>query len=87
MYHQSFQTRILLDKVDANMPLTLNASYQGCSDKGLCYPPIDKIFNVDFVQTVSATPAEFAVAKPISPDNDNTQIAKLFKGGSFWLKA
>jgi thiol:disulfide interchange protein DsbD len=85
VYHQSFQTRILLDKVDANMPLTLNASYQGCSDKGLCYPPIDKIFNVDFVQTLSATPAALSVTKPISPDNDNTQIAKLFKGGSFWL--
>ncbi len=35
-------------------PLVLNASYQGCSDNGLCYPPIEKTFNVDLVQTASA---------------------------------
>jgi thiol:disulfide interchange protein DsbD len=87
VYHQSFQARIILDKVDISMPLTLNASYQGCSDKGLCYPPIDKTFNIDFVQTLSATPASASAnleSKNIS-GNDNIQIAKIFKGGSFWL--
>jgi thiol:disulfide interchange protein DsbD len=87
VYHQSFQARIILDKVDNSMPLTLNASYQGCSDKGLCYPPIDKTFNIDFVQTLNATPSPSPSnldSKNIS-GNDNLQIAKIFKGGSFWL--
>ena len=87
VYHQSFQAEIILDKVDATNPLTLNVSYQGCSDKGLCYPPIEKTFHVEFVQTLSASPAlpSAKVTKQNIPDNDNTQIAKLFKGGSFWL--
>lgn len=84
VYHQSFQAEIVLDKVDTAQPLTLNASYQGCSDKGLCYPPIDKTFNVEFVQTLSASPST-VIGKLNVPDNDNTQIAKIFKGGSFWL--
>lgn len=84
VYHQSFQAKIVLDKVDTVQPLTLNASYQGCSDKGLCYPPIDKTFNVEFVQTLSAGPST-VIEKPNVPDNDNTQIAKIFKGGNFWL--
>ncbi len=87
VYHQSFQARIILDKVDNSMPLTLNASYQGCSDKGLCYPPIDKTFNVDFVQTLSATPAVLSTGPDSknTSSNDNIQIAKILKGGSFWL--
>ncbi len=82
--HQAFQAEIVLDKMHTAQPLTLNASYQGCSDKGLCYPPIDKTFNVEFVQTLSASPST-VIGKPNVPDNDNTQIAKIFKGGNFWL--
>ena len=86
VYHQSFQAQIILDKVDTTTPLTLTASYQGCSDKGLCYPPIEKTFNIEFVQTLSESPLPPTnVANQNYPDNDNTQIAKLFKGGSFWL--
>ena len=59
VYHQSFQAEIVLDKVDATKPLVLNASYQGCSDNGLCYPPIEKTLSVDLVQTVSAATASF----------------------------
>ncbi len=87
VFHQSFQAQIILDKVDVAKPLTLNASYQGCSDKGLCYPPIEKTFNIEFVQTLSASPSPDLANAELKnqPENDNTQIAKLFKGGSFWL--
>jgi thiol:disulfide interchange protein DsbD len=84
VYHQSFQAEIVLDKVDATKPLVLNASYQGCSDNGLCYPPIEKTLSVDLVQTVSAATAPLATL-PVASGNENTQIAKLFKNGSFWL--
>ena len=86
VFHHSFQAQIILDKVDSTKPLTLNVGYQGCSDKGLCYPPIDKTFNIELVQTLTAgTLPSVGVDKQINPDNDNTQIAKLFSGGSFWL--
>ena len=86
VYHQSFQAQITLDKVDSTKPLILNVAYQGCSDKGLCYPPLDKTFNIDFVQTLTASPLpSTGLDQQNNLDNDNTQIAKLFSGGSFWL--
>ncbi|MDO8311416.1 MAG: protein-disulfide reductase DsbD [Sideroxyarcus sp.] len=81
VYHQSFQAEITLEQVDVARPVVVKAGYQGCSDDGLCYPPIEKILNVNLTQTVSAGPA----APTPAADNENTQIAKLFKGGSFWL--
>ncbi len=88
VYHHSFQAEITLDKVNTAQPLVLNASYQGCSDKGLCYPPIEKTFSIDLVQTVSAAPpaATSDTANAQSPpENDNTRIAQLFRDGNFWL--
>ncbi len=82
VYHHSFQARIELEHVDLTRPLTLNASYQGCSDKGLCYPPIEKQIVVELAQFVCNSPAPAATP---SPENENTQIAKVFKQGSFWL--
>ncbi|MDD5056802.1 MAG: protein-disulfide reductase DsbD [Sideroxydans sp.] len=87
IYHKSFQAEIELDAANNIKPLSLNASYQGCSDQGLCYPPIEKTFNIELVQTISAAPsvpAPVVVAKPAT-ENENTQIANLFKSGSFWL--
>ncbi|MFL6633157.1 MAG: protein-disulfide reductase DsbD domain-containing protein, partial [Massilia sp.] len=37
-YHNGVELRI---PVDAAGPFTLNATGQGCADKGLCYPPQD----------------------------------------------
>ncbi len=89
VYHQSFQAEIALEKADTTRPLVLNASYQGCSDQGLCYPPIEKIFNIELVQTVSAATAPTAPPAATKASsgtkNENTQIAKLFRSGSFWL--
>ncbi len=82
VYHQSFQAKIVLEHADPARPLTLNASYQGCSDKGLCYPPIEKSIVVELAQFVCNSPAPAATP---SPENENTQIANVFKQGSFWL--
>ncbi|TAJ78767.1 MAG: protein-disulfide reductase DsbD [Gallionellaceae bacterium] len=82
VYHQSFQAKIVLEHADPAQPLTLNAGYQGCSDKGLCYPPIEKKIVVDLAQFVCNSPAP-AVASP--PANENTRIADVLERGSFWL--
>jgi thiol:disulfide interchange protein DsbD len=80
VYHQSIQARIALENADPAKLLTLNVSYQGCSDKGLCYPPIEKQVTVELAQFVCNS----AAAAP-AVDNDNMRIAQLFKDGSFWL--
>jgi thiol:disulfide interchange protein DsbD len=81
VFHNSFQAEIALQGVDPKLPLVLNASYQGCSDDGLCYPPIEKTLTLDLVTTAS-NPAP-AVAPPA--EDENSQIARLFKDGNFWL--
>ncbi len=82
VYHQSFQAKIVLENADATKPVTVNASYQGCSDKGLCYPPIEKTLVVELAQVVCNSPAP--AVKPAA-DNENTRIANILKQGSFWL--
>ena len=84
VYHQSFQAEIALENVDATKPLVLNAIYQGCSDNGLCYPPIEKTISVDLAQTVSTAAAPLTPLS-VASGNETSQIAKLFKNGSFWL--
>lgn len=81
VFHNSFQAEIALQGVDPKLPLVLNASYQGCSDDGLCYPPIEKTITLDLV-TAASNPAP-AVAPPA--EDENSQIARLFRDGNFWL--
>jgi thiol:disulfide interchange protein DsbD len=88
VYHRSFQAEIRLPKVDVKKTLVVNASYQGCSDNGLCYPPIDKTFNIELMQSITAaapTTAAPVPASKVAPDNENNQVAKVFQSGSFWL--
>ncbi|AJC23130.2 protein-disulfide reductase DsbD [Pandoraea pulmonicola] len=40
VYHEPIEVRIPVSQ--ANGPFTLNVTMQGCADKGLCYPPMDK---------------------------------------------
>ncbi|WP_224786288.1 protein-disulfide reductase DsbD [Pandoraea fibrosis] len=40
VYHEPIDVRIPVSQ--ANGPFTLNVTMQGCADKGLCYPPMDK---------------------------------------------
>jgi len=80
VYHKSFQAEIVLQGADPAQPLTLNASYQGCSEKGLCYPPIEKTLVVHLAQSISNSPPPAPIV-----ENENTQIAQVLKQGSFWL--
>lgn len=84
VYHQSFQAEIALENADATKPLVLNAIYQGCSDNGLCYPPIEKTISVDLAQTASTAVAPLTPLS-VASGNETSQIARLFKNGSFWL--
>ncbi|MBI3480282.1 MAG: protein-disulfide reductase DsbD [Nitrosomonadales bacterium] len=94
VFHQSFQALITLDRPgSAATTLTLNASYQGCSDQGLCYPPITPALHVSLPDAttnqlappvISEAPLPSSQA-PAQPESEGSQIAQLFKSGSFWL--
>lgn len=76
VYHQSFQAVVKLQHPGSPpASITLKASYQGCSEKGLCYAPIRKPFDVDLNAT---TPP---------PSGETDQVKQLLSGGKLWLIA
>jgi len=99
VFHQAFQAVIVLERSgSASRTIALQATYQGCSEQGLCYPPINKTINIELpaINQAAASSTESAIPQPLlepqiqtSPlpaaDNDSSQIARLFKQGSFWL--
>ncbi|MDP2963343.1 MAG: protein-disulfide reductase DsbD [Sulfurimicrobium sp.] len=93
VYHHPFQALVHLQ--GAAGKLTLQATYQGCSEKGVCYPPQNKTFTLDLPASMpSGTPetkpasAPEAAPAPASANGDaseSSQIETLLKGGNFWL--
>ncbi|HSO07102.1 MAG TPA: protein-disulfide reductase DsbD [Pelomicrobium sp.] len=64
----------------------IKASYQGCNEPiGVCYPPIEKTFEVALAGLAAgaAPPVAPAAAAPLQSEDE--QIAGLLRGGSFWL--
>jgi len=77
VFHQSFVADIALKNVtEGRSTITLEATYQGCSEKGLCYSPIHQSVEIALVNT-----AESAIAQKSSDD----QATTLLKGGKLWL--
>lgn len=91
VFHQSFQAEITLERgAAAAENITLNASYMGCSEQGLCYPPITPTLRISLPDAKTGLPAPpvMTEAPPPSlqaPVSEGSQIAKLFKSGNFWL--
>lgn len=77
VFHQSFIAKIALKNIpDSLQTITLQASFQGCSEKGLCYSPIHKTIDVAFTSN--------SVSPEITNNNDD-QATTLLKGGKLWL--
>ncbi len=82
VFHQSFNVQIKLkDAPDPVEKITLQATYQGCSEKGLCYSPIHKTIDV-------ALSAPRTAESDISPEQNkysDDRATTLLKGGNLWL--
>lgn len=77
VFHQSFVAKIALKNIpDSLQKVTLQASFQGCSEKGLCYSPIHK--------TIEVALSSNTVSPEITKSNDD-QATNLLKGGKLWL--
>jgi len=66
-------------KASDNRPFTLVVTYQGCADKGLCYPPETERLNIggDDSQVTSTSPASSEAKTPFSWK----QLALFFLAG------
>ncbi len=102
VFHHSFQALLKLGRSNKSAQrISLLATYQGCSEQGLCYPPINKTIKLSLPAATAAEAATVSTdaAAPLPPamqqteaafsqpaaDNENSRIARLFKQGNFWL--
>lgn len=85
VFFEPVQVLVRLQRsADAAGPVRLKAAYQGCNEPiGVCYPPIEKVFEVALPAAAAAgTAVPVGEAGPLSEDD---RVAGLLKGGSFWL--
>jgi thiol:disulfide interchange protein DsbD len=81
VYHHDFSTDIPLT---ATGNIQINARYQGCSEKGLCYAPQTKTFNFQLnSENNAALQPNNGAASGASLNDDKTTIA--LKSGNLWL--
>ncbi len=94
VFHHSFSTPLRLQQA-ATGAFRVKASYQGCSEKGLCYPPAHQVFELDAKHATPPgiagsnnlprnTPAENAPGNDSSPPAHD-QASALLASGNTWL--
>ena len=82
VYHHDFSADIPVKS--ATGEITINARYQGCSEKGLCYAPQTKTFNFQLNgENTAALQPNSSAASGASLNDDETTTA--LKSGSLWL--
>lgn len=77
VYHHDFAAKVDVSSTDK---LTIKVTYQGCSEKGLCYAPQTKTIALD--ATGQAATADNAAN---TTDSEDGQISHLLKSGHWWL--
>ncbi|MCB5185685.1 protein-disulfide reductase DsbD [Methylobacillus gramineus] len=82
VFHHDFAALIKLALASPNDDKTHNiikisATYQGCSEKGLCYPPINKTFELDAAHPTTS----ILIGSPAEQD----ESTKLLASGNMWL--
>lgn len=88
VYHQDFEAEVALSRpLKAGEKLALEIEYQGCSEKGVCYPPAAKAFTLAVLddgtfESVPGLPDE----EPAAGDgSDASSIEKTLKSGGLWV--
>lgn len=77
VYHHAFQAIIRLGQGSVpSSTLTLNASYQGCSEQGLCYSPIRKTFQIALPESGTS-----------QPPTETDRVSQVLGSGKLWLVA
>ena len=85
VYHHDFSADIPIST--ATGAIKVSARYQGCSEKGLCYAPQTKTFNIDInaASPAANTGAASSPAVLASGANDDDKTTSALKTGNLWL--
>jgi thiol:disulfide interchange protein DsbD len=86
VYHKDFHDIVHL----AGLPpgttqIKVDATYQGCSEKGICYPPQDQSFTIDLTAAAATPPVAAPVASVKQDTSDTGRVTAILQGGNYWL--
>ena len=83
VYHHAFDAKINLTNPIIS-EIKVQATYQGCSEKGLCYAPQTKTFNLTAPGgNIDGGSGGITSFSSVSSDDDKTTLA--LKSGNLWL--
>ena len=76
VYHARFAINLELSGKSKDGKFQLIAKYQGCADKGICYPPVSKTVDLTLVEGSGASPAtiESADQKVAAPEKSSADV-------------
>ncbi len=83
VFHQDF-TGIIALKASPTEAINIKATYQGCSEKGLCYAPQHKTFTISLKNQTGNSPARTTPSASGASSSDS-QAANLLQSGRWWL--
>ena len=85
VYHHDFAVNLLLNRaLHDGENLHIAASYQGCSELGICYPPQNPTLALNG-QTAVAGKATTGSNGGLSPGIGHSKIELALQGGQFWI--
>jgi thiol:disulfide interchange protein DsbD len=92
VYHEFVDLDVPLVRTNTGATtVELTAKYQGCADRGICYPPQQQVFTLDLPAAAGATTVALAAPPAASGDgptitqSEQDQIAGLLAGGNYLL--
>jgi thioredoxin:protein disulfide reductase len=88
IYRHSVDAMIPVSRSGNASAFDLTATYQGCADKGLCYPPITKTVRIDLAALgLAAQPGTNAAAsRSAQPLSQQDRLARLIRSGNLaWV--
>ena len=84
VYHRDFAANLTLSRaLKADETIELATDYQGCSEKGICYPPQNQVIKLG--ANVTQTSAASTTHAATSSNDEDSQIRKALQGGHFWV--
>jgi thioredoxin:protein disulfide reductase len=84
IFHSEVAVDIPLIRSDtAPQHIKLKASYQGCADRGVCYPPMDKTVELDLPLAASMSSAGKS-SQQTPPLSEQDQITQSLHNDSLW---
>jgi thioredoxin:protein disulfide reductase len=81
VYHHDFSAKL---GVSSTENLALKVTYQGCSEKGLCYAPQTKTFTFGAGSAVASASTTSPV-QSVTTESDDGHASNLLKSGRWWL--